>query len=200
MQAEPEGGSSSINFNEKIINVFEATEAKLIKTAIAGKSKAWFELVNRYESSLYNYSVRMTGNREDGLDLMQEIFISVYKNLPTYRAEGSFKAWIFRIAHFRCVEFYRRKKRMNSLDDEPECVDENQAPLDRLIETETNKKLVFAMQRLPFNQKSVVELKFFGQFTFDEIGSQLSISSNTAKSRLYTALATLRDILEVEHV
>lgn len=180
--------------------MFEATEAKLIKKAIAGKSNAWFALVNRYESSLYNYSVRMTGNRDDGLDLMQEIFISVYKNLPTYRGEGSFKGWIFKIAHYRCVEFYRRKKVMHSLDDEPECVDEGIGPRESLAVNQANQKLVTAMQMLPFEQKSVVELKFFGQFTFEEIAAQLSISSNTAKSRLYAALATMKERLEVDYV
>lgn len=180
--------------------MFEATEAKLIKKAIAGKSNAWFALVNRYESSLYNYSVRMTGNRDDGLDLMQEIFISVYKNLPTYRGEGSFKGWIFKIAHYRCVEFYRRKKVMHSLDDEPECVDEGIGPRESLAVNQANQQLVTAMQMLPFEQKSVVELKFFGQFTFEEIAAQLSISSNTAKSRLYAALATMKERLEVDYV
>lgn len=180
--------------------MFESSDEKLIKRAIAGKSSAWFELVNRYQSSLYNYSVRMTGNRDDGLDLMQEIFISVYKNLPTYRGEGSFKGWVFKIAHYRCVEFYRRKKVTHSLDDEPECVYEGVGPRDSLAVNQTNQQLVTAMQMLPFEQKSVVELKFFGQFTFEEIAAQLSISSNTAKSRLYAALATMKERLEVDYV
>ncbi len=64
---------------------------------------------------------------------------------------------------------------------------------------QSNNQLASAMQSLPLSQKAVVELKFFGQFTFDEIAQQLGISSNTAKSRLYAALAKLKTILEVEY-
>ena len=65
---------------------------------------------------------------------------------------------------------------------------------------QTQRDLLNAMQRLPVNQRAVVELKFFGQFTFDEIADQLGVSANTAKSRLYSALEKLRTHLEVEYV
>ena len=59
--------------------------------------------------------------------------------------------------------------------------------------------LTHAMQKLPLAQKAIIELKFFGQFTFDEIAAQLGISPNTVKSRLYSALAKLKLDLEVEN-
>lgn len=63
----------------------------------------------------------------------------------------------------------------------------------------TSQALTAAMQRLPLAQRAVIELKFFGQFTFDEIADQLGLSSNTVKSRLYSALSKLKLDLEVEH-
>lgn len=179
--------------------MFSKADEQLIKQALKGDKKAWFSLIKRYESAVYNYAVRMTGSRDDGLDLMQEIFISVFRNLDSYRGEGAFKAWMFRIAHYRCVEFYRKKKDLSSLDDVPERVDTNSCPDDALLSSESDSRIVMAMQNLSVNQKAVVELKFFGQFTFDEIAQQLSISSNTAKSRLYSALENMKNILEVEH-
>lgn len=158
------------------------------------------KLVKRYEKPIYNYGLRMTSNREDALDLMQEIFTSVFRNLSTYRGEGTFKAWLFRIASYRCVEFYRRKKPMQALDDAPEMVCDAILPDDMLIMNNQNRQLVAAMQQLPLAQKAVVELKFFGQFTFEEIAEQLNVSSNTVKSRLYSALDKLKSLLEVEYV
>ena len=65
--------------------------------------------------------------------------------------------------------------------------------------SQENKQLISAMQQLPLSQKAVVELKFFGQFTFDEIAEQTGISANTAKSRLYGALEKLKTLMEVDY-
>ena len=92
--------------------MFEKSDEQLIAKALQGNTQAWVNLLKRYEKTLYNYGIRMTGKREDALDLMQEVFISVYRNLASYHNEGSFKSWLFRIAHYRCIEFYRRKKPM----------------------------------------------------------------------------------------
>jgi len=176
--------------------VFEKTDQQLITKALQGNKQAWLNLLKRYEKQIYNYGMRMTGKNEDALDLMQEVFISVFRNLSTYRNEGSFKSWMFRIAHFRCIEFYRRKKPMQGLDDAPEIESEEISGADSIHTSQENKQLISAMQQLPLAQKSVVELKFFGQFTFDEIAEQTGISANTAKSRLYSGLEKLKTLME----
>lgn len=179
--------------------MFEKTDEQLIAKALKGNKQAWLNLLKRYEKQIYNYGMRMTGKNEDALDLMQEVFISVFRNLSTFRNEGSFKSWMFRIAHFRCIEFYRRKKPMQGLDDTPEIESEESSVADSIHTDQENKQLISAMQRLPLAQKSVVELKFFGQFTFDEIAEQTGMSANTAKSRLYGALEKLKILMEVDY-
>ncbi len=179
--------------------MFEKSDEQLITKALQGNKQAWLSLLKRYEKPIYNYGMRMTGKNEDALDLMQEVFISVFRNLASYRNEGSFKSWLFRIAHFRCIEFYRRKKPTQGLDDTPE-IESNEISADASIHTsQENKQLISAMQQLPLAQKAVVELKFFGQFTFDEIAEQTGISANTAKSRLYGALEKLKTLMEVDY-
>lgn len=178
--------------------MFESSDGQLISKALKGNRKAWLNLIKRYESPIFNYGVRMTGNSDDALDLMQEVFVSVFRNLASYRGEGSFKSWMFRIAHYRCIEFYRRKKPMQGLDDTPELECGSVCPEGELALGQQNTQLTQAMQQLPLAQKAVVELKFFGQFTFDEIAVQLGISANTAKSRLYTALDKLKTLVEFE--
>ncbi|WP_026377417.1 RNA polymerase sigma factor [Aestuariibacter salexigens] len=179
--------------------MFEKTDEQLITSALAGNKRAWLGLISRYEKSIYNYGVRMTGNQADALDLMQDVFVSVFRNLASYRGEGSFKNWLFRIAHFRCVEYYRRKRPMQSLDDEPELKAEQTCLEQGVADGQLGNHLSNAMQQLPLSQKAIVELKFFGQFTFEEIAEQLGISTNTAKSRLYSALSKLRSSLEVDY-
>jgi RNA polymerase sigma-70 factor (ECF subfamily) len=179
--------------------MFEKTDQQLIATALQGNKQAWLNLLKRYEKQIYNYGMRMTGKNEDALDLMQEVFISVFRNLSSYRNEGSFKSWMFRIAHFRCIEFYRRKKPMQGLDDAPEVESDEMSAAECIHTHQENKQLISAMQQLPIAQKTVVELKFFGQFTFDEIAEQTGISANTANSRLYGALEKLKVLMEVDY-
>lgn len=183
--------------------MFSSTDEQLIQKALKGNKKAWLSLLSRYEKALYNYAVRMTGSPDDGKDLMQDIFVSVFKSLHNYTGAGSFKSWLFRIAHFKCMDFYRRSRPNVSLDDfncdqsqhiSLNLVDKpcEHTPESSAQQHQSHQQIHNMMQALPFNQRIIVELKFFNQFTFDEIAEQLGISANTAKSRLYSALSVLK--------
>lgn len=182
--------------------MFERSDDALVKLALKGKKSAWLALLKRYEKPIYNYALRMVSNPDDALDLLQDVFIAVFKNLSSFRGDSQFKSWLFRIAHYRCIEFYRRKKPHQSLDDEPELIaqESQSCPEQNIKQSQQSQALVTAMKILPINQRTVVELKFFQHFTFDEIGSQLGISTNTVKSRLYSALDKLKGVLEVDYV
>lgn len=179
--------------------MFEKHDDQLIKQALNGCKRAWLQLVTRYEKSVFHYGLRMTGNRDDAADLMQDIFVSVFRSLGNYRGEGSFRGWLFRVAHYRCIEFYRKRRPEQALDDVPEPICNSAGPESHMLSDISSKALLSAMQQLPLAQKAVVELKFFGQFTFDEIAEQTGTSANTIKSRLYAALARLKQELEVNH-
>lgn len=190
--------------------MFTSTDEQLIYKALKGNKKAWFSLLSRYEQPVYNFALRMTGNSEDAKDLLQEIFISVFNSLPNYSGKGAFKSWLFRIAHFRCMDFFRRKKPNVSLDDyvdsdlllqeQHDTQHSSACPEGDLQSRQSQQQLQKFMQALPVNQRIVVELKFFSQFTFEEIALQLGVSSNTVKSRLYAALANLKGAMEVSYV
>ena len=182
--------------------MFERSDETLVKQALKGKKSAWVTLVKRYEKNLYNYTLRMVSNPDDALDLMQDVFMAVFRNLASFRGDSPFKGWMFKIAHYRCIEFYRRKKPMQSLDDVPEQEEHSDeaCPEAHVFSGQQASMLHKALHILPVNQKLVVELKFFQHCTFDDIARQLGISVNTVKSRLYSALDKLKDHLEVEHV
>jgi len=171
-----------------------ASDETLIRRALAGSERAWLQLVKRHQRRVYNHALRMSGNRDDALDIMQEVFMSVYRNLDTFRGDSRFSTWLFRIAASRCTDYFRRQHLFGEV-----CLDagdladgESGGPLEALGQLRDNEGVLALMRSLPPEQRLVVELKFFGHFTFDEISEQLGISTNTAKTRLYAAIKKMR--------
>lgn len=178
-----------------------AADEKLVARALAGSNSAWTALVKRYERRVYNYALRMVGHPDDALDLMQEVFLGVYRNLPGYRGDGVFAAWLFRIAAYRCTDCLRRRRRDEPWEDGAGEAVEAPAvsdPARAAACAGTNRLVATALAQLPEAQRHVVELKFFQSFTFEEIAAQLGISPNTAKTRLYSALRKLKAVGELQ--
>lgn len=184
----------------------------LISAALDGSARAWERLVKRYESRVYNFSLRLTGNQTDALDLMQEVFLGVYRNLHRFRGDSQFTTWLFRIAQNRAVDMSRRKYMVTSLstlageersdDDVLDHIANDNGALDpqRLLNNaQRNAQIMDCLNILNWEQRLVVELKVFQSHTFDEIAQMQEISANTAKTRFYTALKLLKTHMEQDH-
>ena len=181
------------------------SDEKLISRALRGSQNSWVKIVKRHEGLVYNYCLRMTGSRSDAMDLMQEVFLSVYRHLPSYRGSGQFKAWMMRIAANKTIDFLRSRARSPQNGGGEEELDRHEAPAahnpDSLYEqADHNREILHLLQILPPEQRLVVELKFFSHCTFEEISYQTGVPMNTVKSRLYAALQKLREKLEEQHV
>jgi len=174
------------------------TDEELITAALAGTESAWQSLVRRYEKRLYNHALRMVGNQEDAMDLLQDVLLSIYRNLRNFRGDAPFINWAFRITTFRCTDYLRKKKL--ATDEFEDAGDEALAsnPAATFESARSNSEIIELLAMLPLDQRQVIELKFCQNFTFDEIASQLGISSNTAKSRLYAALKRMRGLDEAQ--
>lgn len=185
-----------------------ATDETLIRKALDGSQRSWERLVRRHETMVYNYCLRMTRNTSDARDLLQEVFLAVYRHLPSYRNEGQFKGWMMRIAANKTMDLLRHRQRSPKLSSDeaadaavlqwqapdhgnPDCVYEQH---------DANQRIHALMQALPPEQRLVVELKFFQHCTFEEIALQTGTPVNTVKSRLYASLQKLKDNLEERHV
>jgi RNA polymerase sigma-70 factor, ECF subfamily len=185
-----------------------ASDETLISKALDGSQRHWERLVRRHETMVYNYCLRMTRNTSDARDLLQEVFLAVYRHLPSYRNEGQFKGWMMRIAANKTMDLLRvrqRSPRLSTDDAAVDAVQQWQAPdgdnPDEVYEQHDARHRVLAlMQALPPEQRLVVELKFFQHCTFEEIAVQTSTPVNTVKSRLYASLQKLKDTLEERHV
>ncbi|MDP4983753.1 RNA polymerase sigma factor [Pseudoalteromonas tunicata] len=178
--------------------MFFQSEQGLIHKAKQGNKKAWFKLVKQHESVIYHYCLRMLGNQEDAIDLMQEVFLSIYKSLDSFRFDSSFKTWIICIANRRCIEFYRKRKiELHNEEEMDSFIDvQNQNPEQQLQGSQHNQHVIAAMNTLSVEQRSVIELKFFHHYTLEQIGELQNISTNTVKSRFYAALENLKPHLE----
>ena len=179
----------------------------LIAAALKGSAYAWEKLVKRYES---NHGLRLTGNSSDAMDLMQEVFLGVYRNLHRFRGDAKFSSWIFRIAHNKAVDMNRRKRLMTSppkfsAEDGGDEFEKfpgktDLEPENRLANTEQNVRVLKMLSELSSDQRSIVELKIFQSLTFDEIAELQDISANTAKTRFYSALKKLKVVSEEQNV
>ena len=182
----------------------------LTAAALNGSALAWEKLVRRYESKIFNQGLRLMGNSSDAMDLVQEVFLGVYRNLHRFRGDSKFSSWIFRIAYNKAVDMNRYNNIMASRtfrnsEEELDILENipgrsNLEGEKILSDYQANKKIVSMLAALPLKQRLIVELKMFQSLTFEDIAEIHDISVNTAKTRFYSAIKKLKDVSESEHV
>ena len=98
--------------------IFRAVEdADLIRQAARGNVESYNLLVSRWEKRVYNYLLRITANREDALDLTQDVFLKAYQNLRKLDDPARFAAWLYRIAHNEAFSMFRKRRPETDVDE-----------------------------------------------------------------------------------
>lgn len=169
----------------------EVEDRDLIGKARRGSVDAFNLLVSRWEKRIFNYLLRLVGNREDALDLCQDVFLKAYQSLAKLDDPGRFAPWLFRIAHNEAYSLLR-KTRPDSA--EPKDFDPP-AQGRRLFPVEATLAVQSALGRLSEDQREAVLLKVYQGFKFEEMAEILSCPVSTVKSRVYTALDLLKETL-----
>ena len=169
----------------------EVEDRDLIAQARRGGVDAYNLLVSRWEKRIYNYLLKLAGNREDALDLCQDTFLKAYQNLGKLDDAGRFAPWLFRIAHNQAYSLLRRPKPDSG--EAPEF--EPAAQGGRPFPIEKTLAVTAALDRLTADQREAVVLKIYQGFKFEEMAEVLGCPVSTVKSRLYTALDLLKDML-----
>lgn len=174
----------------------------LILRARKGDVESYNILVSRWEKKVYNYILRVVGNRDDALDLCQDTFLKAYRGIARLNDIERFPQWLFRIAHNETVSMYRRAK--PTVEDEKLEQSVDLASLARTRfegtsfgATELGLVVRQALERLSDDQRQVVLLKVYQGFKFDEIAEITGCPPSTVKSRLYNAFDVLRGALAV---
>ena len=169
----------------------EVEDRDLIAKARRGDVEGYNLLVSRWEKRVFNYLLRLVSNREDALDLSQDVFLKAYQNLPKLDDPARFSGWLFRIAHNEAFSLLRRRR--------PEADLEHQVAAPgsegRLLPMELSLAVDSALKRLTDDQREAVLLKVYQGFKFEEMAEILGCPVSTVKSRLYTALDILKATL-----
>jgi len=166
----------------------------LIRQAARGDVEAYNLLVSRWEKRVYNYLLRITGNREDALDLAQDVFLKAYQNLRKLDDATRFAPWLYRIAHNEAYSMFRKRRPEADVDElEPESTaNEITVGGTSVFPIELSLAVTAALDRLTPDQREAVVLKVYQGFKFEEMAEILDCPVSTVKSRLYTALDLLK--------
>lgn len=152
-------------------------------------------LFERYNRALFGYFMRMTGSPPLSEDLVQNVFVRILKYRHTYKDEGSFMTWLFRIARNTHIDYYRKEKRqvaIEEMSDPDELAGEN--PDDKTGDTEERRInwIKKAMDQLDDDKKEVLVLSRYQGFKYREIAEILDCSISTVKVRVFRAMNELR--------
>ena len=169
----------------------EVEDRDLIAKARRGDVEGYNLLVSRWEKRVFNYLLRLVSNREDALDLSQDVFLKAYQNLGKLDDPAKFSGWLFRIAHNEALSLLRRRRPEVELAGEPRVAESG----GRLLPIELSLAVDSALKRLSEDQREAVLLKVYQGFKFEEMAEILGCPVSTVKSRLYTALDVLRATL-----
>ena len=176
----------------------------LVEEARKGNEKAFASLMNRYKDSIYFMLLKMVNNSYDAEDLTIEAFGKAFRNLDLYTPKYAFSTWLFKIATNNCVDFIRKKQLtptpFETLQDNLDNVTVNiQSDLPDPEESLINHQKIIALKdiinQLKPRYRSLIELRYYKEYSYEEISSELNVPIGTVKAQLFRAKTLLYNIL-----
>jgi len=175
----------------------EHTEAdiNLVERYLAGDMTAFDELMIRYERQIYRVCFRFVNNRDDAMDLAQEVFIKAFEHLSSFRRESSMKTWLYRIAMNHCINHV--KKNAREFVEISETIGSTSSSIQSEMEDrEQREHFRILVKRLPPKQKAILEMRINEHLSYEEIASMSGRSISTIKASVFFALEKLRKLVK----
>lgn len=180
---------------------------QLVQRALqAGDQQAYAGLLNNYRDTLYFMMLKMTGNATDAEDLTIEAFGKAFRNLSQYTPDYAFSTWLFKIAANNCIDFLRKNKRLQFADET--FIDEENGesslsaipsggpdPEEKVIEKQKIKLMHEVVGKLKPHYRLLIELRYFKEWSYEEIATELDLPVGTVKAQLFRARDFLYQIL-----
>jgi len=182
-------------------------DLELVEKAVKGDQKSFAELMGRYRDAIYFMLLKMVNNKSDAEDLTIEAFGKAFKNIHQYSPNYAFSTWLFKIASNNCIDFLR-KKRTNviSIDggisedkenDTPiHLKDETPDPEEHLIKQQKAVLMRTVVKKLKPRYRILIELRYFREFSYEEIAVELDLPLGTVKAQLFRARELLFNTLK----
>lgn len=181
------------------------TDEELVALYATGTDEAFDVLLERYKDRLFSYILYQVRNADVAEDIFQETFVKVVVTIRDgrYTESGKFYSWVTRIAHNLIIDFFRREKGENTVStDETEVDILNNAKLsDRCAQSAIDSEQTFVdlhllINKLPQEQREVVQMHYFQEMTFKEIAEEKGISINTALGRMRYGILNMRKMAQ----
>jgi RNA polymerase sigma-70 factor (ECF subfamily) len=180
-------------------------DIRLVERAKNDDQAAYAQLMNRYKEAIYYMLLKMVNNASDAEDLTIEAFGKAFKNLEQYTPNFAFSTWLFKIASNNCIDFIR-KKRIDHISLDRETGDKDRAsniimaevpdPEEDLIKKQKAKLMRSIVTTLKPRYRELVELRYFKEFSYEEIADELNLPLGTVKAQLFRARELLYNILK----
>ena len=192
------------NLTKKGIRDFEL----VLSARETGNQKAYAQLMEYYRNSLYFMLLKMTNNPSDADDLTIEAFGKAFKKINQYTPEYAFSTWLFKIASNNCIDFIRRKKKtvfsmnndFNDMHESNNIVDKIPSltldPEEKIIKKQKIKMMRDVVERLKPHYRTLIELRYFKEYSYEEIANELNLPLGTVKAKLFRAREFLYNIIK----
>lgn len=182
-------------------------DRELVAAAKRGENKAFETLLRKYRKSVYYMLLKMVKNADDAEDLTQEAFAKAFNSIEKFDSKYAFSTWLFRIATNNCIDFIRKKRVQTVSIDAPvegddgsnmkfDVKDENLDPNQTMLKKQRSQYLNMAIDRLPEKYRVLVELRYFKEFSYEEVAKELEIPLGTVKAQLFRARELLNQELK----
>lgn len=175
----------------------------LVQQIRAGDESVFYQLVERYQTGIYNLAFRMLDDSFAAEDAAQEVFIKAYSRLSSFDSQYSFKSWLYAIASNHCVDIIRKRRFLFlSLDEplsaEPAISDPALHPEEQVLRNEQSQQIQKLLHTLPENDRVMIVLLYWLDCSYDEIAKITQTSISAVKSRLHRARATLAQQMQAQ--
>ena len=177
---------------------------KLVLRAVAGDQKAYADLLGRYRDAIYFMLLKMVNNASDAEDLTIEAFGKAFKSIAQYTPTFAFSTWLFKIATNNAIDFIR-KKRANTVSIDQAHNDDGAAPVsiqanepdpeESIINDQKVAMMRNIVSKLKPRYRKLIELRYFSEFSYEEIATELNLPIGTVKAQLFRARELLTNIL-----
>jgi RNA polymerase sigma-70 factor (ECF subfamily) len=183
----------------------------LVRRCITGDAAAWEDIVQRYHRRIYNICYRFAGTSDDAQDLTQEVFIKMYRTLPSYDvSKGAFMTWVTTVTRNLLVDHFRKSKQdrmTDSLDAAPsehedaqplstQIADPAKSAHEQVQSRETRDAVHLALQKLSPELREAVILRDLQDMDYKDIAGALKVPEGTVKSRINRGRAELARLLQ----
>jgi len=185
----------------------DSDDLRLTDALRQGSERAYEELITRFQQPVYTLALRLLSDPAEAYDVVQEVFLKVFRNIGSFRGQSTLKTWIYRItvneAHNARRWFFRHRRREVELDNDPEesrnlkemIPDRSRSPYDEALHREQHVLLEAALEKINPIFREAVVLRDITDLSYEEIADILGVTLGTVKSRILRGREALRQEL-----